>query len=170
MLLVARPDIPDPRFRHTVILATQTPDGQTVGVIINRPGERKLGDFFPGATAEAYADAIYYGGPVLPETLVAVFRSHSTPAAPAFHVLRGVYMSMHPANIQALLGQREQEPFRLYAGFSGWRPGQLATELAAPGGWYVVAASEEIVFSADTSGLWRELVHKASGRRTAGWK
>lgn len=167
VLLVARPDMPDARFREAVILATQTADGETVGVVLNRPGERALSELMPGPSAGDYADGVYYGGPVLPQTLVAVFVSPEPPAAPAFHVLRGVYMSMHPANVYPLVEQRDQR-FRLYAGFSGWRPGQLAAEVAA-GGWYLVAAREDLLFRRDTSGLWRELVHQASGRRTQ-WK
>lgn len=167
VLLVARPDMPDPRFREAVVLATQTPDGETVGVMLNKPGERKLSELMPGPSAGDYADGVYYGGPVLPQTLVAVFASPEPPAAPAFRVLRGVYMSMHPANVYPLVEQRDRR-FRLYAGFSGWRPGQLAAEVAA-GGWYLVAAREDLLFRRDTSGLWRELVHQASGRRTR-WK
>jgi len=164
VLLVARPDMPDPRFREAVVLATQTPDGETVGVMLNKPSERKLSELMPGPSVGDYADGVYYGGPVLPQTLVAVFVSPEPPAASAFHVMRGVYMSMHPANVYPLVEQRDRR-FRLYAGFSGWRPGQLAAEVAA-GGWYLVAAREDLLFRRDTSGLWRELVHQASGRRT----
>jgi putative transcriptional regulator len=166
VLLVARPDMPDTRFREAVVLATQTPDGETVGVMLNKPSARKLSELLPGPSVEDHADGIFAGGPVLPQTLVAVFASPEPPAAPAFQVLRGVYMSMHPANVYPLVAQRDRR-FRLYAGFSGWRPGQLAAEVAA-GGWYLVAAREDLLFRADTSGLWRELVHQASGRRTHG--
>jgi putative transcriptional regulator len=49
-------------------------------------------------------------------------------------------------------------------GFSGWAPGQLDGEMQREG-WYVLPASEEIVFRAETSGMWRELVEKARGGR-----
>src|SRR5437879_5442946 len=42
VLLVAKPGLTEPNFRETVVLVTQTPDAQTVGVILNRPTERKL--------------------------------------------------------------------------------------------------------------------------------
>jgi putative AlgH/UPF0301 family transcriptional regulator len=165
VLLVARPGMPDARFRQTVVLATQTADGETVGVVLNRPSGRSLSEYMPGASAGENAEGVYEGGPVLPQTLVAVFVSADTPAAPAFHVLRSVYMSMHPANVHALVENRDRR-VRLYAGFSAWRPGQLAAEVASEA-WYLVAAREDLLFREDTSGLWRKLVHQASGRSTS---
>ena len=152
ILLVARPELSDPNFRETVVLVTQTPDFHTVGVILNRPTERKH---------EKTKDPLYFGGPVLPKTIVALYRSEQAPDESAFHVLKNVYLTMHPANIEALLASR-RGPYRLYAGFSGWAPGQLEAEMAREG-WYVLAPSEELVFRKDTAGMWNELVAKARG-------
>src|SRR5437667_106334 len=55
---------------------------------------------------------------------------------------------------------------RLYAGFSGWAPRQLEAEMAS-GSWYVLRATEELVFRKDTTGMWRELVERARGSRVA---
>jgi putative transcriptional regulator len=70
---------------------------------------------------------------------------------------------MHPLAIEKLLAERPSE-MRLYAGFSGWAPQQLEAEIAA-GGWYVLPASDAIVFRRDTRELWSELVAKAGGAR-----
>jgi putative transcriptional regulator len=153
VLLVAKPGLLDPNFRQTVVLVTQTPDGSTVGVILNRP---------TAARHEATGAPLYGGGPVMPRTLVALFRSANEPQAPAFHVLQGIWLSMHPAIVGQLTA-----PLRLYSGFSGWGPGQLESELRRDG-WYVLPANEEIVFRADTAGMWEALVERASGRRTRG--
>src|SRR5882762_936457 len=110
VLLVAKPSLTDPNFRQTVVLVTQTPDAQTVGVILNRPTERKLSD-----------ETVYFGGPVLRETLVALFQSREQPETPAFHVLQGVYLTMQPETIERLSARRALR-FLLYAGFS--RPAQ----------------------------------------------
>src|SRR5918994_372116 len=105
---------------------------------------------------------VYFGGPVMREVLVALYRSDRTPDASAFHVLKGVYLTMHPQNIERLLA-KPGNGYRLYAGFSGWAPGQLESELARDG-WYLRSASAELVFRQDTSGMWDELVRKARGR------
>jgi putative transcriptional regulator len=153
LLLVAKPGLTDANFRETVVLVTQAADASTIGVIINRPTPRKH---------EKTGETLYFGGPVMGEVLVALFRSERTPQASAFHVLKGLYITMHPRNIEQLLAQRGSR-YRLYAGFSGWAPGQLESELARDG-WYVLPASAELVFRKDTSGMWEELVRKARGR------
>ena len=152
VLLIAKPGLVDPNFRETVVLVTQTPDASTVGVILNRPTP---------ARDEKRGETLYLGGPVMPQVSVALFASARTPAAPAFHVIRGVYLSMHADNLDSLKpGQR----YRIFQGFSGWAPGQLERELELDG-WYVMPASAEIVFRADTRGMWRELLEKVRGGR-----
>jgi putative transcriptional regulator len=155
ILLIAKPDLADPNFSRTVVLVTQASDGGTVGVILNRP---------LGRTHTSGAQ-IFLGGPVMQEIVVALFRAERAPAAPAFHVLKGVYLSMHPGNVDPLLEAPAGRRYRLYMGFSGWAPGQLESEMQRDG-WYVLPASEEIIFRADTAGLWDELVEKARGGRT----
>jgi putative transcriptional regulator len=153
VLLVAKPGMVDPNFSETVVLVSQTPDGSTVGVILNRPTPRKH---------EKTGDALGFGGPVMREVLVALYRSERQPQAAAFHVLKGVYLTMHPQNIEPLLEARG-EHVRLFMGFSGWAPGQLENELARDG-WFVQPASAEVIFRKDASGMWEELVRKARGR------
>jgi len=108
---------------------------------------------------------VFFGGPVLRETLVALFQSREQPESPAFHVMRGVYLTMQPETIERLLARRGQR-FRVYAGFSGWAPAQLQSELARDG-WYVLPASVDLVFRKDTAGLWSELLAKARGEHAA---
>jgi putative transcriptional regulator len=170
LFLVAKPSLVDPNFRRTVVLVTQTADASTVGVIVNRPTKLKLAQFLPEEPSVAnYKDAIYFGGPVMREVLVAVFRSETTPAAAAFHVLKGVYLTMHPLNIQPLIADPARS-YRLYAGFSGWAPRQLESELERDS-WYLLPADAESVFSKDTATLWEELIKKATKPRPqARWK
>ena len=155
ILLIAKPGMSDPNFRETVLLVTQASDSSTVGVILNRPTPRKH---------EATGEMLHFGGPVMREVLVALFRSERAPPAAAFHVLKGVYLTMHPQNIEELVARRDGR-HRLYAGFSGWGPGQLQSELARDD-WYTLAPSAELLFRKDTRGMWEELVKKARARVT----
>ena len=110
LLLVAKPSVLDPNFRETVVLVTQASDASTVGVILNRPTPRKH---------EATGEVLHFGGPVMREVLVALFRSERAPPAAAFHVVKGIYLTMHPQNIEELAARRDGR-HRLYPGFSGW--------------------------------------------------
>jgi putative transcriptional regulator len=153
VLLVAKPELADPNFRRTVVLVTQTAEAHTVGVILNRPtGEQIAGQAAP----------VYAGGPVMPRTMVALFEADAPPEASAFRVLERVYLSMHPENIAALLAKPPGR-LRLFAGFSGWAPRQLESELAREG-WYVLPASEAVIFRNRTEGLWEELLDEARNR------
>jgi len=166
VFLVAKPTLRDPNFRRTVVLATRTPGGGTVGVILNRPTPFKAADILPPDLAAAnYRGPVFFGGPVLTRAIVALFQAGETPSAPAFHVLPGVYLTMHPDNIKELLRAPDRR-YRLYIGFSGWQEQQLESELERED-WYVMPADEEAMFRDDTSGLWRELISRATGTQAA---
>jgi putative transcriptional regulator len=153
ILLIAKPELLDPNFRETVVLVTQAVDASTVGVILNRP---------TAAKHSQTGETLYFGGPVMREVIVALFRAERAPDASAFAVLKGVYLTMHPQNIEPLLEQRTGN-YRLYSGFSGWAPGQLENEMQRDG-WYLLPASAELVFRKDTAGMWQELARKARAR------
>ena len=163
LFLVAKPGLPDPNFERTVVLVTQTEDASTVGVILNRPTRLRLQQLlsreFP---VENYREPIYAGGPVMRQALVALFRSDTVPKAPAFHVLKDVYLTMHPDNIEKLLADPKAR-YRLYAGFSGWAPRQLESEFMRDG-WYVLPADEATIFRSNTDDMWDELVDRAIRR------
>ncbi|HEX2651838.1 MAG TPA: YqgE/AlgH family protein [Burkholderiales bacterium] len=163
LLLVARPDLPDPNFARTVVLVTQTEDGSTVGVILNRPTPLRLSEFLSREyPTENYREPIYLGGPVMLGAIIALLKSESPPRAAAFHVLKDIYLTMHADNIRALLVDPKAR-YRLYAGFSGWAPRQLESEFMRDG-WFVLPADEATLFRASTDGLWEELVEKALRR------
>ena len=178
VFLIAKPELLDPNFARTVVLVTQTEDYSTVGVIINRPTTLKLSEFAAetGLETGKYRDKLYLGGPVMRNALVAVFQSEAKPAAAAFHVLRKLYVTMHPDNMTALLASTDRR-YRLYAGFSGWAPRQLESEFDREG-WFVLPADEEILFRPDTSGLWEEMIERVralktrapGGMRNAKWR
>jgi putative transcriptional regulator len=70
---------------------------------------------------------------------------------------------MHPLNNDAL-PSRPGQRLRFFTGFSGWAPGQLQRELEVDA-WFVLPVTEELLFRADTKGLWKELMQKARGSR-----
>jgi len=163
LFLVAKPAMPDPNFARTVVLVTQAEDASTVGVIINRPTELKLSQILPRDFRTGnYREPVFFGGPVMRQAIVSVFRSDAAPAKAAFHVLKGVYLTMHPDNIRSLLANPAAS-YRIYAGFSGWAPRQLESEFAREG-WYVLPADAATVFRKSTEGLWEELVDRAERR------
>lgn len=153
VLLVAKPGLNDPNFGRSVVLVTQAPDYSTVGVILNRP-----------TSVRYQGKPVWLGGPVMRQVVVAVFHSEERPKAAAFHVLKNIYLSMHPEIVDGLIAD-DKARYRLYGGFSGWAPRQLESELQRDG-WYVMPADEGIIFREDTSKLWEELLARATVPRT----
>jgi putative transcriptional regulator len=153
VLLVAKPGLNDPNFGRSVVLVTQAPDYSTVGVILNRP-----------TSVRYQGKPVWLGGPVMRQVVVAVFHSEERPKAAAFHVLKNLYLSMHPEIVDGLIADGRAR-YRLYGGFSGWAPRQLESEFQRDG-WYVMPADEGIIFREDTSRLWEELVARAAVPRT----
>ncbi len=149
VLLVAKPELDDPNFGRSVVLVTQLEDGQTLGVILNKP-----------TPARHAGRPLWFGGPVMTRSVVALFEAPQPPDAAAFHVLKHVYLSMHPRNLAALL-EAPGARFRLYAGFAAWAPGQLEREFGRDA-WHVLPADEALLFREDTSGLWEALLRKAA--------
>jgi len=156
ILLVAKPMLADPNFRETVVLVTQAPDASTVGVILNRPTQER---------SEKTGGVVYSGGPVMREVMLALFRADRAPSASAFQVAQGIWLSMHPANLEALPARPGQR-LRFFKGFAGWAPGQLQRELDLDA-WIVLPVTEDLLFRSDTRGLWKELLEKTRGSRAA---
>jgi putative transcriptional regulator len=162
VFLIARPGMPDPNFRESVVLVTQDERAQATGVIINRPTDRSLAEILPSERFKSFTEPIFFGGPVAPQGLFAVFRAGSA-LGEAVAMLPGLYLALQPDTIDALL-RRPPPQIRFFAGYSGWAPGQLRGELDR-GDWLVVEADPDTVFLKDTSRLWREMVRRASAIR-----
>ena len=159
VFLVATPTLFDPNFHHSVVLVTQTPDGGTVGFILNRPGRRSLAELVPNNDdLKRFTEPLYLGGPVGGSGLFAVFRAKENPPG-ALRVLDDVSFAMDRATVEGLL-HSPPESVRFFNGYAGWMQGQLAAELGH-GDWYVVNADADTVFRQDVDKLWDELVKRA---------
>lgn len=152
----------DPNFRETVVLVTQGERNRTTGVIVNRPTDRSLAELLPGERFKPFSDPIFFGGPVELQGLFAVFGADKAPGE-ALALLPGLYLALHAATMDALLGSPPAK-IRFFVGYSGWAPGQLRVEMDR-GDWLVVDADADTVFLKDTSGLWRDMVRRASAVR-----
>jgi putative transcriptional regulator len=56
----------------------------------------------------------------------------------------------------------EVESVRVFAGYSGWGPGQLDGELEV-GGWFVVDALPGDLLTPDPANLWRAVLRRQGG-------
>lgn len=165
IFLVASRGLSDPNFRETVVLVTHPPRGGPWGVIINWPLEHRLSEVMTDyETLKGRKDVLFFGGPVTREGLVFLVRSPNAPPG-ATAVLREVFFTADTDLIDSLL--RRPDPtrgLRVFAGHSGWAPGQLQQEIAR-GGWYVLPADADTIFEKDPALLWPELIQRATTKK-----
>ncbi|MBI3043208.1 MAG: YqgE/AlgH family protein [Betaproteobacteria bacterium] len=166
VFLVAKREMRDPNFREVVVLVTQPRQGGPWGVIINRPLRHPLHEVFPEYDAlKKRKDVLFFGGPVSRQGLVVLVHSPELPPG-ATAVLRDVFFTSDVDLIDRLLQRPDPtRGLRVYSGYSGWRPGQLQSEIAR-GDWHVLPADAETVFDKDPARVWPELIERASTKHT----
>ena len=158
-VLVAKPQLLDPNFRETVVVVAEAPNGAAIGVIINRPEAKSLAEILPGnPVMEKFTDPLFFGGPVEPVGLYAIFRA-TEPPGDALRISQDLWLALNPATVEQLM-KNPPDQLRFFNGYAGWAPGQLASELAR-GDWWVMQADPDVAFRSDPKNLWEELVRRA---------
>lgn len=151
VLLVAKPDMPDPRFQHSVILLLSHDQDGTVGVIINRPTRFTLKQALPDMPSSNAT--LYLGGPVELQRILLLARGQP-PAGDTHTVAGDIYWSTDAKVLKALLGKSSAaQQLRVFAGYAGWAAGQLQREIRR-GSWRLFEATPDVIFSDDPNSLW----------------
>ena len=161
--LVAKRNMPDSRFRQTVILLLEHGNKGTLGLIINRPTDIPLSRALPdldSITDEKHL--LFLGGPVTPDRLIFLVRSPAPPKETA-HIMADIYYSASKDALGRAIKQRKgSQELRMFLGHSGWAAGQLDAELAR-GDWLVVQADPRTVFDQDLKHIWPQLIEQDPG-------
>lgn len=164
MFLVADREMKDPRFRDRVILLVQHDDGGSAGLIVNRISRLSLSVVLSEQSPlNRYGRSLSYGGPVDPETLLALVRVQQVPPEPADKILANLYLTGIGVLDEWPDLSEEMIDFRAFTGYTGWAPGQLNLEMQR-GDWRVVPADEDRIFSGSTEQLWRDLMRDDAAR------
>ncbi|MGH8670050.1 MAG: YqgE/AlgH family protein [Burkholderiales bacterium] len=162
-LLVAKPELQGLYSRTALLVVPR--DGQHLGFILNRATQLKLGALFPDhAPSAKVVDPLYFGGPEMTGAIFAVVRRD--PGVPSVPLCDGLFVSASAQAVDRIIEQTPNDA-RYFAGFVGWRPGELQKEIEA-GFWYVADADPAMVFAKDTDAMWEELVRRLGSYRSAG--
>jgi putative transcriptional regulator len=163
-LLVATPALVDPNFAHTVVLLLDHDEDGTIGVVLNRPSGVPVGSVLPDWSVSVDPpEVLFEGGPVSTDAALAVACVPETgePDPIGFRRLFGVTGIIDldtPPEVLAPAVTR----LRVFAGYSGWGSGQLASEIAE-GSWYVVDSTTHDIFDATPTGLWSAVLRRQPG-------
>ncbi len=158
-LLVASPALADPNFNRTVVLITEHGDDGAMGIVLNRPAEAEVVDVLPELAEIVAEEPIFVGGPVQPDSLV-VLGEFSDPEKAAWIVVADVGLVSASTDLDELPAAVRRG--RVYAGFSGWGPGQLEAELEEEA-WIVEPPLPPELFPEDPANLWSEVLERKGG-------
>ena len=163
-ILVAARGLPDPNFSETVVLLCDYNEKGAMGLVINRRSELKVAQAFPNVKlARDYTPTFFVGGPVEPSGVLALVRT-SDARTDARHVFADVQLVSTRPQLEALIAkQTGSDQLRVFAGYSGWGPGQLDRETLT-GSWHVFSIDSAIVFDPDPATLWERQVRRAQER------
>ena len=161
-LLIARPNIQTPFFKHSVIyIYEDVPEG-TQGIMLNKPTPFPVNNIFKHAGLDYGNESIlvHKGGPLAPHSISLLhtneWQSSNTLTGPRFSVSSDEFM------IEKMATGNEPQSWRIVGGLCGWAPGQLQHEIDVQESWLVTDPTERLLFDYDGNTQWEKAVEVCS--------
>jgi putative transcriptional regulator len=160
-LLVASPTMADPNFARTVIAVANHDEDGALGIVLNRPSDTEVVEAVPELEGVMDgSEVVFVGGPVQPASIV-VLAEFEDPAEAAFLVVGGIGLVSDRTGLERLETVTARR--RIFAGYAGWGPGQLESELERED-WIIEPALPEDVFSEAPVELWAQVLDRKGGQ------
>jgi putative transcriptional regulator len=167
-LLIASPDLRQPAFDHAVIIVARHNREGALGVVINRPLDRRpiaglLAAFGEDASGVTDSVPVFIGGPVNPDVGLVV-HSADYHRPDTLDIDGSVALTGAPGTLRDIALGKGPSKSLLAFGYAGWAPAQLEDELAH-GVWVTVSEDPALVFDDDRSKVWADaLARHKTGR------
>jgi putative transcriptional regulator len=149
-------------FHRAVILVCQHDAEGAFGLVLNRSINAKVGEALVANLPDRLkGEPLFLGGPVQPQALSFLYNDAFVPDA---NVMANLTLSH---SLDTLLEVSESfstsQRIKIFAGYSGWSPGQLEDEMKRDT-WLTHPASLELIFHPEPTQLWRHILLQK------GWK
>jgi putative transcriptional regulator len=157
-IILSHPSLRDPNFlRSIVFLSNHSGKNGSLGVIINRPMGKTLGQLDPSFTDNPLANTpVYEGGPVEKQKLIiAAWEWLDTPSSFKLH------FGIDPVQADAIRKSNPKADLICFAGHSGWSPGQLENELKE-NAWVIASLDKDMFAHREEDTLWKKIVGNVS--------
>ncbi|WP_425409127.1 YqgE/AlgH family protein [Hyphococcus sp.] len=166
-VLIAMPNMGDPRFDRSVVFICAHDEEHAMGVIVNKPLDdielsALLEQLEIAAQPQADETPVYFGGPVQTERgLVLHTLDYKLDTTLALSDSFGLTASRDILIDIAGVSPQRPAPRRylLAIGHAGWGPGQLEQEIAM-NAWAHCEPDEEIIFSGSKEPVWKRALSK----------
>jgi putative transcriptional regulator len=162
-LLVAMPQMQDPRFARTVIfMCAHTPEG-AMGLVVNRLVHSIT---FPDLLEQLGVEPalggneirVHFGGPV-ESGRGFVLHTADYNREGTLPINSGIALTATVDILRDIARGTGPRQRLLALGYAGWGPGQLDAEIQA-NGWLQVPADEQLVFGGDLDNKWQHALAK----------
>lgn len=155
-LLISSGGLFDPNFRHTVVLVGEHNADGALGVVLNRALDVTVADTVPPLGDLVPAGApLFEGGPVQPTSPVVLAElAHPELADLLVFETVGFIVGTISADVRPGIVRA-----RVFAGYSGWGPGQLEAEMVDDS-WILEPARLEDVFTDQPDLLWSRVLER----------
>ncbi len=142
------------------MLVVEHSEEGALGLVLNRPSESTVAEAVPQLTKVADpADEVLVGGPV-GQSAVIVLADFDDPDEAALIAFDNVGVMAGGDSLDQLGAGVKRA--RVFAGHSGWGPGQLDGELER-GDWILEPARYADAFTPDPAELWAEVLERKGG-------
>lgn len=170
-LIIAMPNIGDPRFERSVIYVFAHEDDGAMGLIVNRPTDdlrfdELLEQLELDIQGAAPTTPVRLGGPVEVERGFVLHSDDYYRDEATMRVRDGVSVTATVDILKAMAAGEGPERAIFALGYAGWGPGQLEREILE-NGWLHCEADEEIVFDDDNETKWSRALAKIGVRASA---
>jgi putative transcriptional regulator len=162
-LLLDGGDLNGSFFHHTVILICEHNAEGAFGLVLNRSSGSKVGELIIADLPDPLKNSpLFLGGPVQPTALSFLHADNFIPDANVFPNLNVGHMLDDLVEVGESFS--DSKKVKMFAGYSGWSPGQLENEMKRKS-WLTFPASLELVFETPPDQLWQKIL-----RSKGGWK
>lgn len=157
-LLIAMPDMADPRFDQSVVYMCAHSDEGAMGLIVNKPAEdvdfaELLEQLGIDSGPSAQSVGIHVGGPVEHGRGFVLHSADYAGHDGTLEVDASFGMTATVNILEDISHGRGPNRCILALGYSGWGPGQLEGEIQR-NGWLTCDATPDLVFGNDNDGKW----------------
>ena len=160
-LLLDGGDLNGSFFQRSVLLICQHDAEGAFGLILNRSSGSTAGDAIAADLPELLKKhQLFVGGPVQPTALSFL---HSDSFIPDATVLPNLSLG-HSLDSLMDIGEgfSPSKKVKLFAGYAGWSPGQLESEMKRKA-WLTHPASLELIFDTSPENLWQTILQSKGG-------
>ncbi len=158
-LLIAMPQMEDPRFSRSVVFMCAHNAEGAMGLVVNKTVEQpSMCELLQqlGIEGDGFKRArVHFGGPV---EAARGFVLHSTDYTEQATLVVGDVGLTATIDILRAIGRGDGPRQRFFAlGYAGWGPGQLDAEIQA-NGWLTVPSDNALLFDETNEDKWRRAI------------